>query len=124
MSMWRSDFVIWGYDLSDEQDKILEWLDETEEGRACYAELHTEKVGKWSLFDDPADGDHFFLGFLLGQCDEADGFVRPVKIDIYDLTHDLPNRTLLPRAFDIELNDVAPWLCMDDGRLYVFSEWR
>lgn len=122
MSMWRYDFVIYGFDLSDIKDEILEWLDETKEGRACYAELHTEEIGKWSLFDDPADGDHFYLGYVLGKCDEYDGFVKPVKADITELNYCPPRISgSVPEAF---YNRVSCLCGVDDAMLYVFSKWR
>ena len=125
MSMWRYDFVIYGFDLSDIKNSLNEWFHNTPEGEACYDQLLSEEVGKWSLFDDPADGNHFYLGYVLGKCIEYDGFTSPIIFDPYDLVHSVPNyhgipvelREMLVRKHNYNINS-------DDGRIIAFTEWR
>ena len=69
MSMESNYYVIAGYDLTDyETDKYNDWK-WTEEGEKYTC---NQIKGEIQLFDDPMDGSHLYLGYVLASGDQYD----------------------------------------------------
>lgn len=121
MSMWRYDFVVWGFDLSPFQDEIEEWINETDEGEAVYNRLSFKtSIGEWSLFTDPSGDSHCILGYVIAKADQADGFIRPVEVrkisfpGIDEIPIELWQQ--MCRFADAKEIELEP-------KIYVFTEW-
>ena len=78
MSINKNYYVIAGYDLSKFRSKIYEdwkWTDEGE-SLTCY-----QKKGYIQLFDDPMDGSHLYLGYILANGDEYDFTTAKINLN-------------------------------------------
>lgn len=81
MSMERNYYVIAGYDLTgQETEKFCDWK-YTEDGEKYFCYQFKEKI---QLFDDPMDGSHLFLGYILAANDEYD--FETTSFDLSDST--------------------------------------
>ena len=66
MSVERNYYVIAGYDLTDwNTDKYEDWK-WTEEGENY---TYNQVKGKIQFFDDPMNGTHLYLGYILAEID-------------------------------------------------------
>lgn len=69
MSMYKSYYVIAGYDLTGmHTDKFNAWK-WTEEGEEYICRQSKDNI---QLFDDPMDSSHLYLGYVLASGDEYD----------------------------------------------------
>ena len=85
MSVVSNYYVIAGYDLTGmETDKFDDWK-WTDEGEKmiCY-----QKKGYIQLFDDPMNGSHLYLGYILASGDEY-GF-KTAKINLNEVSRQEP----------------------------------
>jgi hypothetical protein len=78
MSMEKSYYVIAGFNLTGlETNDFSDWK-WTEEGETY---LNNQVNGKIQLFDDPMDGIHLYLGYILASGDEYDFKTTYVDVD-------------------------------------------
>ena len=89
MSLDKNYFVIAGFDLTDNiiPDKFQDWkeLSYLYENYVCF-----QRRGNIQLFDDPMDGEHLYIGYILADGDEYS--VDTVKIgmnEIYNVRGDV-----------------------------------
>lgn len=67
MSLYKNYYVIAGYDLtgySTEEYEDWKWTDEGEK-YICF-----QRPGRIQLFDDPCNGEHMYLGYILVHGDQ------------------------------------------------------
>ena len=67
MSIYKNYYIIAGYDLTGHATEKYEdwkWTDEGEK-YICF-----QRPGKIQLFDDPMNGDHLYLGYILAHGDQ------------------------------------------------------
>lgn len=94
MSLYKNYYIIAGYDLSAyKTDKYDDWK-WTDEGEQY---ICRQSKGNIQLFDDPCNGDHFYLGYILAHGDQYEfsaqkidiGLVNLVDIDVFKTLRDL-----------------------------------
>lgn len=69
MSMTYTNYVIYGYDLTDyiDMDKLEDW--KWEEGEKYFC---NQRAGYIQMFDGGADGDKVYLGYIIWTAEEYD----------------------------------------------------
>lgn len=81
MSLYKNYYIIAGYDLAPyKTDKYEDWK-WTDEGEKY---LCRKSKGNIQLFDDPCNGEHFFLGKVLFHGDQYE--FNTEVIDLFDCT--------------------------------------
>ncbi len=67
MSLYKNYYIIAGYDLTGHTTEKYEDWKWTDEGESylCY-----QRKGNIQLFDDPCNGDHLYLGYILAHGDQ------------------------------------------------------
>lgn len=89
MSINRNIYVIAGCDLTKyKTDKYSDWR-WTEAGEEL---LCKRQIGQICLFDDPMDGNHLYLGYLLADGDEVSmpTYIASIR-SLYDYSLDTAN---------------------------------
>ena len=77
MSIFKNYYVIAGYDLTKHKtDKYEDWK-WTDEGEQY---ICNQSNGNIQLFNDPMNGDHLYLGYVLASGDQY--YFETTKIDL------------------------------------------
>ena len=108
MSIEKNYYVIAGFDLTKHKTEKYEdwkWTDEGE-NFICY-----QSKGNIQLFDDPMNGEHLYLGYILANGDEYCfdttkfdmGIVNEVRYDIGLKLVDLIDLELIKRDCLLEI---------------------
>jgi hypothetical protein len=85
MSLYKAYYVIAGYDLTAYiTDKYSDWK-WTDEGERY---LCTQRNGNIQLFDDPCNGDHTYLGYILACGDQYE--FNTTVININEFSRQMP----------------------------------
>lgn len=96
MSLYKNYYIIAGYDLtgySTEKYEDWKWTDEGEQY------ICRQSKGNIQLFDDPCNGEHLYLGYVLANGDQYEfkteiidiNLVRFVSSDVFRTLLDLTN---------------------------------
>ena len=116
MSLYKNYYVIAGYDLTGySTDKYEDWK-WTDEGEQY---LCRQSKGNIQLFDDPANGEHFYLGYILANGDQYE--FRATKIETNQIEYQrMFVRDELQKLIDIGVVDD----CFKDVgyQVFVFEE--
>jgi hypothetical protein len=117
MSLYKNYYIIAGYDLSAYQtDKYEDWK-WTDEGEQ-YICRHSK--GNIQLFDDPCNGDHFYLGYVLVHGDQYE--FNTTVIDLKDVpTHRADVEDVLFELYKIGVIDNY-FDCVGQYNVFVFEE--
>lgn len=90
MSVYRKDFVIYGYDLSKHRDTIARYYEETANKTEVDAfdklRYGCNKPETYRYFDDPMSGKYAFFGVVAASHDEFED-LKPVCLDLHRLDH-------------------------------------
>ena len=85
MSMNKNYYIIAGFDLTSYRTENYEDWKWTEEGERFTC---NQRKGYIQLFDDPMDGSHLYLGYVLANGDEYD--FTTAKFNLNDITRQEP----------------------------------
>lgn len=123
MSTYRTDYVIYGYDLSKYKSEFDCLMEEASE---FVPESVYTSEDEWCVFSDYMDDDYFYLGYCIAEGDIAEGFNHPVKIDIDEI-----ERLAFPVEFSTAFMNILdemtlkhPEMMDIKPELIVFSDWR
>lgn len=115
MSLYKNYYIIAGYDLAPyKTDKYEDWK-WTDEGEQ-YLCRHSK--GNIQIFDDPCNGEHFYLGYILAHGDQYE--FKTTVIDLLDINISMVNavRATLKTLYDIGVVDE----CNSEVKILVFEE--
>ena len=78
MSLFKNYYVIAGYDLTGHATEKYESWKWSADGEKylCY-----QSKGNIQLFDDPCNGSHFYLGYILAHGDQYDFPATEIEFD-------------------------------------------
>lgn len=115
MSMIQTYYSIVGYDLTDhETEKLKDWI----WGAEGESYLQNQEIGEIQLFNDPADGTHLYLGYILSCNDEY--FSNDCAYDINEL---VDKEALVRQHLDkLKQNGVIESFFEPKFKLIMFSE--
>lgn len=119
MSLYKAYYIIAGYDLTAYiTDKYSDWK-WTDEGERY---LCNQRNGNIQLFDDPCNGDHTYLGYILACGDQYE--FKTQRISIHEINYEHPYvRTVLFNLVDIGI--ISKDAIKDCGyQVFVFEEVR
>ena len=91
MSLYKNYYIIAGYDLSaykTEKYEDWKWTDEGEQY------ICRQSKGNIQLFDDPCNGDHLYLGYILANGDQYEFRSTNIETDIIDYQRIFVNNAL------------------------------
>lgn len=113
MSLYKNYYIIAGYDLTGHATEKYEdwrWTDEGEQ-YLCY-----QRKGNIQLFDDPANGDHLYLGYILAHGDQYEFRTTNIEINKIDNLH-MITKAHLQKLIDLGVIDD----CTKDITYQVFA---
>lgn len=115
MSIVKNYYVIAGYDLTGlKTEKFNNWRwAEDGEKYICY-----QSKGHIQLFDDPMDGSHLYLGYVLANGDEYEFntvSVNPKNIEIYQ-------NKVRSKLSELKDEGVIDFMFIPEFKLIIFEE--
>lgn len=91
MSLYKNYYIIAGYDLtgySTEKYEDWKWTDEGEQY------ICRQSKGNIQLFDDPCNGEHLYLGYILASGDQYEFRSTNIETDSIDYQRTFVNNAL------------------------------
>lgn len=116
MSMTQTHYSIVGYDLTNhETDKLKDWR----WGAEGESYLENQEIGEIQLFNDPADGTHLYLGYILNLSDEYSS-----NDCSYNISELVDKEVLVRQHLDkLKQSGVIELFFEPEFKLIMFSEW-
>lgn len=85
MSLYKNYYIIAGYDLTGHATEKYEDWKWTDEGEQY---ICRQRKGNVQLFDDPCNGEHFYLGYILAHGDQYEFKTTPIDLQEVYLSRD------------------------------------
>ena len=122
MSVYRTDYVIYGYDLSEYKAEFDEAICENEK----LVPESLIKIEKWCTFSDCMDDTFFYFGYLIAEGDYSEGFRYPIRITFEEIEKlaSVPSISDEFRSIIDKLSEEWPEMLAIEPQLIVFSDWR
>lgn len=120
MSMMPTSYVIYGYDLTSyvDEEKLSDW--EWEDGKKYFS---NQTPGNIQIFNDPASGDHIYLGYCIWYYEEFND-IGEVKISLSELDNKDDFSDILKELVDNKIIKDDLDLNLFEPQIICFTEWR
>lgn len=118
MSMTQKSYVIYGYDLTSyvDEEKLSDW--KWGDGEKYF---NYQSPGYIQIFDDPASGEHVYLGYCIWYYEKYDDN-GDAKIFLSDLNK--PKSDFPYILKELVQNEIIKSDRICDPQIICFTEWR
>lgn len=117
MSLFKNYYIIAGYDLTGyvtEKYEDWKWTDEGEQY------ICRQSKGNIQLFDDPCNGEHFYLGYILANGDQYE--FKTTSIDLLDINTHMVDNVMLALKTLSDIGVVDKKAAESLFKIFVFEE--